>query len=320
MSHRHVLILFLDGVGLGSSDPARNPFCAARMPTLQGLLGDGWFLRERGAISARHASLAPTDACLGVEGRPQSATGQASLLTGLNVAAEVGQHYGPKPTRRIAALVRGGNLFRCVVGAGGTAAFLNPYPPRFFEAIENGRRLLSVIPLAAMSAGLRLRTHEDLTAGRAISPDFTGQAWRDRLNLPETPVIGRRAAGARLAKLSTEAALTLLEHWPTDLIGHRQDYGQAVEALETLDAVLAGLLDVWDWSSGLALITSDHGNLEDLAVRSHTLNPVPTILIGWKHAELAAQVRDLTDVAPAVSRFLTGQECRASGLPRSGAL
>jgi 2,3-bisphosphoglycerate-independent phosphoglycerate mutase len=313
-----VLILFLDGVGLGSRDPARNPFCAARMPTLHGLLGEDWFLRERGAISARHASLAPTDVCLGVEGRPQSATGQASLLTGLNVAADVGQHYGPKPTPRIAALVKSGNLFTFAVGAGQTAAFLNPYPPRFFEAIRNGRRLLSAVPLAAVAAGLRLRTHEDLVAGRAISPDFTGQAWRGRLNLPETPVIGLRTAGARLANLSREVAFTLLEHWPTDLIGHRQDYGQAVEALETLDAVLAGLLDVWDWSSGLAVITSDHGNLEDLAVRSHTLNPVPTIMIGWQHAELAAQVRDLTDIAPVVSRFLTGQECRASGLPRSG--
>jgi len=231
----------------------------------------------------------------------------------MNVAEAIGQHYGPKPTSRIAALVRRGNLFSFVVEAGGTAAFLNPYPPRFFEAVGNGRRLLSVIPLAARAAGLGLRTHEDLAAGRAISPDFTGQAWRERLNLPETPVIGLRAAGARLATLSREVSLTLLEHWPTDLIGHRQDYRQAVEALEALDTVLAGLLDAWDWSSGLVLITSDHGNLEDLTIRSHTLNPVPTITIGLHHAELAGEVRDLTDIAPAVSRILTGQECRASG-------
>jgi 2,3-bisphosphoglycerate-independent phosphoglycerate mutase len=315
MSPRHVLLLFLDGVGLGSADSARNPFCTAQMPTMRSLLGESWFLRERGSISAHHASLAPTDACLGVEGRPQSATGQASLLTGMNVAAEVGQHYGPKPTPRIAALVKRKNLFTYVVGAGGTAAFLNPYPPRFFEAIKNGRRLLSVIPLAAMAAGLRLQTHEDLTAGRAVSPDFTGQGWRDRLGLPETPVIEPRAAGTRLASLARESTFTLLEHWPTDLIGHRQDHRQAAEVLETLDTVLAGLLDAWDWESGLVLITSDHGNLEDLAVRSHTLNPVPTIIVGRHHAELANQVRNLADIAPAVSCFLRGQERRASGPP-----
>jgi 2,3-bisphosphoglycerate-independent phosphoglycerate mutase len=315
MNSAHLFLLFLDGVGLGAADPTSNPFCTARMPTLDGLLGEGWFLRDRGTISTRHASLAPTDACLGVDGRPQSATGQATLLTGLNVAAEVGQHYGPKPTPRIASLVKSGSLFRDVVSGGGRATFLNPYPPRFFEAINNGRRLLSVIPLAAMAAGLRLRTHEDLTAGRAISPDFTGQGWRDNLGLPETPVMGSRTAGERLAGLARESSFSLLEHWPTDLIGHRQDYPQAVEMLETLDSVLAGLLDVWDWESGLVLITSDHGNLEDLSVRSHTLNPVPTIAIGSQHAEMAAQVRDLADIAPAVRRFLRGRERTTSDPP-----
>ncbi len=320
MSHRHLLLLFLDGVGLGSADPARNPFCSAQMPAISSLLGESWFLRERGLISTHHATLAPTDACLGVEGRPQSATGQATLLTGLNVAAEVGQHYGPKPTPRIAALVRRKNLFIHVVRAGGTAAFLNPYPPRFFEAIKNGRRLLSVIPLAALAAGLRLQTHEDLTAGRAMSPDFTGQGWRDRLRLPETPVIEPRTAGVRLASLARENTFTMLEHWPTDLIGHRQNHRQAVEALEILDTVMAGLLDAWDWDYGLLLITSDHGNLEDLTVRSHTLNPVPTIFVGRQHAELASQVRNLTDIVPAVCSFLTGQEGTASGPPGSRAL
>jgi 2,3-bisphosphoglycerate-independent phosphoglycerate mutase len=88
-----------------------------------------------------------------------------------------------------------------------------------------------------------------------------------------------------------------------------------VEMLGTLDSVLAGLLDVWDWESGLVLITSDHGNLEDLSVRSHTLNPVPTIAIGSQHAEMAAQVRDLADIAPAVRRFLRGRERTTSDPP-----
>ncbi len=321
MPRRHILILFLDGVGLGHANPDRNPFCAARMPTLEDLLGSRWYLQRSGPISARYASLAPTDACMGISGRPQSATGQASLLTGLNVAAQIGQHYGPKPTRPIAALVERSNLFSAVAGNTGTASFLNPYPPRFFEAVRDGRRLLSVIPLAAVSAGLRLRTHEDLLNGHAISPDFTGQGWRDRLRLAETPVLEPRAAGARLASLARLSALTLLEHWPTDLIGHRRDYWQAVQALETIDEVFAGVLDAWDWDSGLVVVTSDHGNIEDLGTRSHTRNPIPTIAAGYRHSDFTAQIIDLTDVAPAVYRFLTdpvhadNDQIQPAGLP-----
>jgi len=321
--NRHLLFLFLDGVGLGEDDSLCNPFCVARMPTLNSLLGDGWFLRARGRITAKGASLAPTDACLGMPGRPQSATGQAALLTGRNVPAEVGGHYGPKPTPEIAVMLKNGNLFGSVQAAGGSAVFLNPYPPRFFEGIASGRRLLSAIPLAAQSAGLQLLTHADLMAGRAVSPDFTNEGWlgrpaagfwragRERLYYPEMPVLSLADAGRRLARLAQGHSLAFFEHWPTDLLGHRRDFPGAVEALERLDRVLAGLLDVWDWAAGLVLISSDHGNVEDLSLRSHTLNPVPTIVIGGEHERLAAGVCDLTDVAPAVEQFLMG--CRVPG-------
>lgn len=306
MVARHVLFLFLDGVGLGENDPSRNPFCVAGMPCLANLLGAGWYLNRGRTIIGRRASLVPTDACLGVSGRPQSATGQAALLTGRNVPAELGAHYGPKPTPRIAAILKNGNLFADVLAAGGTAALLNPYPPGFFEGIATGRRLLSAVPLAAQSAGLRLRTHEDLMVGRALSPDFTGAGWSERLNLPETPIMGLRDAGGRLGHLAKGHSFSFFEHWPTDLAGHRQQFQRAVEMLETIDEVLSGLLASWDWSAGLILITSDHGNIEDLSVKTHTLNPVPTILIGPEHARLARQVRRLTDIAPVVARFLWG--------------
>jgi len=306
MSEAHVLFLFLDGVGLGAADPRRNPFLQARMPALDGLLGRGWYLASRGLIRGTLASLAPTDACLRVPGRPQSATGQASLMTGRNMAAEIGAHYGPKPTREIAAALKTGNLFARVERESGRAALLNPYPRRFFETIESGRRLLSVIPLAAQAAGLTLRTHADLVAGRAVSPDFTGEGWRQRLHLPDTPVLTAEEAGIRLARLGLIYTLALLEHWPTDLVGHRQEMGAAVAALERFDRVVAGLLDVWDHRWGTVVITSDHGNIEDLGVRGHTLNPVPTIVIGRGHQMLAEGIRDLTDVAPAVLRAISG--------------
>ena len=106
-----VHIFFLDGVGLGGPEPAGNPFAAARLPNLTGLLGAEWYLAGRGLVVGARASLAPTDATLGLPGRPQSATGQATILTGRNVPALVGEHYGPKPNGAVADVIRAGTLF-----------------------------------------------------------------------------------------------------------------------------------------------------------------------------------------------------------------
>ena len=70
------------------------------------------------------------------------------------------------------------------------------------------------------------------------------------------------------------------EHWLTDYIGHRGSLADGRAVMERLDAVLGGLLAVWDDAAGLIVITADHGNLEDLSQKHHTPNLVPTIIIG----------------------------------------
>jgi bisphosphoglycerate-independent phosphoglycerate mutase (AlkP superfamily) len=84
--------------------------------------------------------------------------------------------------------------------------------------------------------------------------------------------------------------------------------------MEAFDAVLGGLIACWHDRSDLILLTSDHGNMEDMDVRGHTLNPVPGLLIGPAElrARLAPQMSDLTDVAPAVMTALYGPDWRQS--------
>src|SRR5512137_1241571 len=102
-----VLFLFLDGVGLGPNDPNTNPLAQAAMPNLSRLLdGQRLVVGETPQVTDR-ATVVALDACLGVPGTPQSATGQATLLTGRNVPAEIGYHYGPKPNPAVAAYLRG---------------------------------------------------------------------------------------------------------------------------------------------------------------------------------------------------------------------
>jgi hypothetical protein len=299
-----VHIFFLDGVGLGDLNTAHNPFLSAKLPHLDGLLGPDWFLQRETPIIASRASFVPTDANLGVTGRPQSATGQATILTGRNVPRLVGEHYGPKPNPAVVEIINQGTLFHEVAAVGGRTALLTPYPQGYYDAIESGRRLLSAVPLAATQAGLRLMSADDLRQGLAVSPDFTGQGWREHLAYTDIPVLTLEEAGRRIAHLAAACDFSFFEHWPSDQTGHRGTMTEAVNHLEMIDGVIGGLLADWNDQRGLLIITSDHGNIEEKHHRQHTRNPVPTILVGREHASQAVQIRALTDIAPAVRRSL----------------
>ncbi len=304
LTNRFVHIFFMDGVGLGDEDPATNPFVTAHLPYLTGLLGEKWYGRDRGRITTPRASFIPTDATLGMPGRPQSATGQAAILSGRNVSQLVGEHYGPKPNPAVAEVIRQGTLFHDVVQAGGAAALLSPYPQGYFDAINSGKRLYSSVPLAATSAGLRLMDVEALRQGQAISPDFTAQAWRDFLGYNDIPVLSLFQAGEKLAALSQQYDFSFFEHWPSDRAGHKGPLAEAVTHLEMLDEAIGGLLNAWDERHGLLIITSDHGNIEAKDHRQHTDNRVPTILVGPNHSTWAAGIDTLPDIAPIVRQFL----------------
>jgi 2,3-bisphosphoglycerate-independent phosphoglycerate mutase len=299
-----VHLFFMDGVGLGKSNPAENPFMRAAMPNLQDFLGQEWYLQQAGPIIGKRASFIPTDANMGIPGRPQSATGQATILTGQNVSRLIGEHYGPKPNRAVVNIIQQGSLFSEVVDAGGSAALITPYPQGYFDAIESGKRLLSAVPLAATCAGMRLLGAEDLRQGQAVSPDFTARGWREHLGYADMPVLSLTEAGQRIAKIAEAYDFTFFEHWPSDQTGHRGSLEEAVEHLEQIDRVLGGLFAAWDETNGLLIITSDHGNIEEKNHRQHTRNPVPTILFGRNHSDYATHIRMLADIAGVVRRHL----------------
>lgn len=303
-----VLMIFLDGVGLGDDDPRLNPLAAASMPVMRGLLGDRPLVRSSAPFQGPQATLLALDASLGVEGMPQSATGQAAILTGRNVPAEVGEHYGPKPNPAVADIVRRGSLFSEILRRGGTASLLNAYPPRYFESIASGRRLYSCIPLAATAAGISLLTAEDLQHERALSADFTGEGWALQPGFPRASIYAPADAGRRLARMAAAYDLAWFDFWATDYAGHKGIWDRSVALLESFDGVLGGVVKAHRDRSDLIVLTSDHGNLEDSARRGHTLNPVPALIIGPAEArrEFAAGLTDLTGFYPAILRAIFG--------------
>ncbi len=280
-----VLLLFVDGLGLGDADPAANPVVGGACPVLA-----RWLAGEA----------APVDACLGVPGLPQSATGQATLLTGVNASRAMGRHVEGFPGPSLQAIVRGHNLLLRAAACGLRATFANAY---FTDRISLAAiRRPSVTTVAAQSAGLALRGPADLVAGRAVYQDLTRDALRARGF--EGPFVSPEEAGTHLVALAAEHDLTLFEYFQTDRAGHSGDRGLAESVLSKYDRFLAAALRFADVPGRLVLLVSDHGNIEDLRVRTHTRNPVPVAARGEGAARILAEVRDLTDITPAIARLL----------------
>ncbi|MEK7203868.1 MAG: peptidase [candidate division NC10 bacterium] len=290
-----VLLFFIDGLGLGEEDPRKNPVACARLKRLQ-------LFRDQPAPALAPdptARFIATDACLDVPGLPQSATGQTTILTGLNAPAAVGRHINGPCTKSLAALLDGRSLFSRVKAAGGEATFANAYTPEFLTKLP---RFLSVSTVATLQAGLRFRTLADLARGDALFHDFTNRLLPERGHFP--PPITPREAGANLTRLAQAHTFTMYEHFLTDRAGHAQDMARGVEILEDLEACLDAVLSSIDLSTNLVVLTSDHGNLEDLSTKRHTRNRVPTLLWGAGAVEAAAGIADISHIAPAILRHL----------------
>lgn len=297
-------MLFFDGWGLGEDNPSTNAFLTASMPTLLELFDGRMPTREHGAYSSARATLVPTDATLGVPGLPQSATGQTTLLTGVNAARALGEHLGPYPNAALRKMLAHDNLFQRLTAAGSSAAFANAYPPIFFERLARHSARRSATSFAAQAGGVRYRDIDDLRAGRAVSAFVTNDRWIAAG--ADVPRITAREAGHNLGRLAREHDLVLFEYFLTDVAGHRARAEFTAFVLEEVDQLLCGALEEVDLSDTLVMTTSDHGNVEDLSTRRHNLNPVPTILIGAGRENVASRIHSLVDITPAVAEHISG--------------
>jgi hypothetical protein len=297
-----IIFVFLDGVGIGPEQG--NPLVAADMPFLDAMLDGVRPTANLPLIVTDRAAAFPVDACLGVAGRPQSATGQAALLTGRNVPGELGEHYGPKPNPAVRRVLDQGTVFSTLVGADVSVASANAYPPGFFSGILSGRRLLSAIPYALTAAGLLLHDVEAYTAEQAISGTITGRDWHRHAALGDVPVHEPAAAGCIVGNLTQRARFVFYEHWVTDVLGHRRTLRPAADHFALVDSFLEGLTESLDLSATLVMVGSDHGNVEESDHGRHTRNPALGLMWGAGFAEHAERIKRLTDFRPVIEDLL----------------
>jgi 2,3-bisphosphoglycerate-independent phosphoglycerate mutase len=286
-----VLLIFIDGVGIGARG-GQNP--------LDGLDSEFFsiFQNEQPQLPF-DGTLAVTDAGLGVEGLPQSATGQTAILTGVNAAQLIGRHLHGYPSPRLKRALAEESIYRKLIAQGKLVTFANAYTRSYIESLP---RFVSATTVAAMSAGVRLRVLEDLIEGNAVSHDFTNRFLIEMgLDVNEC---APEQAGTHLARLAAQHDFTLYEHFITDRIGHERNRKLAWEMARThmllLTRFIRATLEACDLSKQTVVITSDHGNIEDHSTRIHTMNPVATLAFGKSKQVIASRVQSLTDITPAI--------------------
>jgi hypothetical protein len=294
MRESKVVLYFIDGLGIGTRTE-NNPL--SKIENIEPL---AHFQNEFSPIIF-DGILVPTDASLGIEGRPQSASGQTTILTGVNAPKFLGYHKQGFPNEKLRNVIAENSIFLQLKNLEiEPNLFANAYTKQYFET--HYKRWKSATTCAVEAAEMNFRMIPDLLGGFAVSHDFTNEFLRERgIDVPLWTAV---EAGKILAKLVESNRFTLYEHFITDKIGHDQNFEWAKNHLPKLAEMIRTVLENINLETTTFILTSDHGNIEDLSVRNHTLNKVPTIIWGRKRREIAKQINDLADITPAIISLL----------------
>ncbi|MDX5408598.1 MAG: 2,3-bisphosphoglycerate-independent phosphoglycerate mutase [Thauera sp.] len=165
------------------------------------------------------------------------------------------------------------------------------------------------------------------------SNKFEGETWQE---VPSDVVPFEQRPWMKAAEI-TDAMIAALQsgqykvlrcnYANGDMVGHTGNFRAATMAIEAVDLALARLLPAIDAAGGVALITADHGNADEMfeldkktqqpatnkdgsfkAKTAHTLNPVPLILYdkvsGGKLGLKPVETAGLSNIAATVANLL----------------
>lgn len=295
-----IIYFFIDGIGLGPAEPESNPFTRYARS----------YLAPLGAIPPSRSispgwELCPVDPLLEVSGVPQSATGQTALWTGVNGARIMGQHKTGFPGPTLIRILERESIIKRFVDQGKKASLLNAYGDGYLRMIRHNPRLISASTHLQLASGQPLKTLREAEKQEALFMDITHELlhrlypeWKERF-----PRARPRNRGRDLVFMSRSYDLTLFEYFLSDRVGHNRSFSDARRVISILEGFIDGILSELNPDEELLLVTSDHGNLEDLSQSGHTRNPVPLFACGKKADEIHRHVRTLTDIPKLICRL-----------------
>lgn len=279
-----LIFAFVDGLGIGKKED--NPIYASKIHILADLIDNARF---------------QADASMGIEGLPQSATGQTAIFTGVNASRVLNRHMSGQPTISLKKVIYRSNMFSELQKMGFKVTNSNVYRDAYLRNmldVKDRRSRPSVTSVMCMASGVSFRTVTEFINNEGVYHDITGEKLKESGYQVET--ISPRKAAQNLYRLSRDFDFTLYEHFMTDILGHIADFREAAGLIEMLDSFFDELLKQMDLNEDVLIITSDHGNIEDVSVHTHTLNKVPVIVLGKKAENVNLEIRSLVDIMPFV--------------------
>jgi len=306
-----MIFIFLDGVGIGKRNKF-NPFFSTDTDYLP------FYSNNNGLPDS--TPIKNIDAVMGINGIPQSATGQTSIYTGKNIPKIIGKHQGSFPNKKMRTIIKESNIFSLLKSKGLSPMFLNAYPAHselFYKSNvdinENGefnfsenfpdkyKSRVSVTSSMMIVNGMKPFDIDDIIAKNSIYQEYSNSSLKKYgLNLPE---YSPEDAAEIIYKTSRKYDFLLYEYFQTDIYGHRKKQEDCEILIKNINRLIKKLILLSDKEKDTIIITSDHGNIEDMSVKTHTTNPVPFLVWGYKAKFIRDRVTNLSDITSAIIDF-----------------
>lgn len=304
-----VILIFIDGLGIPEKvHLSKSPLNY----DLKILKGEKFYSK-----SSNGFFYGGLDAQMHVPGLPQSATGQASIYTGINTQKLLNQHIFAYPTNKLISLLFERSLFSRLKKINKKASFINAYTKPYFKILNDDfgidginyeikdinsfignirlRHRFSATTIQNLSINNPFYTINDILMGRSIYHDIDGHTLLRHNIIPS--IISRSMVQNAFLYNISNYDLILFEYFLTDIYGHKQDYELSVKSLITLDDLIYDLSMILDKKKHSIIVVSDHGNIEDLSRSSHTLNKA--IFLYWGDSiskyKIPEQLSDISD-------------------------
>jgi len=290
-----IILLFIDGVGIGLDDPNINPCCYSDTGIFR--------VNETLPFSGNKFHI---DAQMGVPGLPQSATGHTTLYTGINAPKLLGKHLTGCPNEELRQILQKYSIFVQLNKNGFKCKFINAFRPIFFTTPEIFTKLhMSATTEMNKYAGYNFSDFHDIKSEKALFHDYTNKENRNKGF--DLPLFSADKAGEILARESEKYDLVLFEYFLTDFAGHAQNLGRSIDEIRKVENLIIAVLNYMNLDNTLLIVVSDHGNIEDVSTKSHTTNPAFLGIWDRIPSKKVFDFKNLQDLYPFIIYKMTGR-------------